>query len=106
MVEAYYAWIRPVTPLFRQKNGHFDIRCIIFTKNMIFIAKITHVKRISSAVSMGGRKLQNWASVDIWMTPLILCIAPHKQHNTKTALQCIDMGDRRNLDVNTNEYSY
>ena len=37
---------------------------------MIFIAKITHVKRISSAVSMGGRKLQNLASVDIWMTPL------------------------------------
>ena len=47
MVEAYYAGFRPVIPLFRPTNCHFVIRLIIFIKNMIFIAKITHRKNIT-----------------------------------------------------------
>ena len=35
------ACFRPVIPLFRPTNCHFVIRWMIFTKNMLFIAKIT-----------------------------------------------------------------
>ena len=45
MVEAYHACFRPVIPLFRPTNCHFVIRWMIFTKNMIFIAKITRRKK-------------------------------------------------------------